>query len=443
MYLATIKKTFFSECYDIRASSLGEALKYAHKGEKNEFEWAEFNDMFVSIQLGMPFLIFFYNFMEGEWKVEDQLKFDITKYSIARFVYPFISDSIIWTLHRGEHLWRFARPFHLDHHRSRFTSLQEANILHPVDNFIQAVVPYALSMMLTLRVLGYKFSIWEFLFMWINGQMHGFSDHMNFEGFPLSSRFTDFWTSDASLGFTTNTTEEHNAHHHFLLCNYGIWGIVDRIMGTHKTLEQCILDHDKKVRSRLQKTKGISFRKAIWQKWSHIRGEDHHDMVQKNDFKMLCYDFGLYLSAKEADKIAIQLDALSVNEGYISYGDFLEWWLDNQIPALPLDEPDVEKRKRVAETFLKFDTDYSGRLNLQQLTKGFDEINKLLPVRSMAANASELLLKLDMDKNKEIDFNELIAAMSQLTLSLGSEGPKTLPAARRRSHKLNGGGLYN
>lgn len=91
-------------------------------------------------------------------------------------------------------------------------------------------------------------------------------------------------------------------------------------------------------------------------------------------------------------------------KGVLCYTDFLTTMIDEQ---------QLAKREACFEAFRAFDTDRSGRLSVAELKAAVDSWGGRASNISLE-EASEILIKVDVDGSGEIDFEEFMQMMSQI-----------------------------
>jgi len=136
---------------------------------------------------------------------------------------------------------------------------------------------------------------------------------------------------------------------------------------------------------------------------------DQSGSIDSTEFRNLCYGLGYFLSPTELD-LAIKLLDKDGNKT-ISYQEFHSWWTSSdRFKKLSLDDERQEKLSEVFQTFKSFDTENSGVLKGEQITK----LHKYLVSKQFTTlHRDAFLADLDTDRNMSISFNEFVDWISR------------------------------
>jgi sterol desaturase/sphingolipid hydroxylase (fatty acid hydroxylase superfamily) len=317
---------------------------------------------------------------ESSWNVATQLALSfqiIVSYFVIRFLYAFVFDFLFWASHRIMHTQQFYW-LHKLHHIKQFAHFKSNLDFDVFDLLFEGVICERIAICIVLSCFGMNFNVICWSFFSMNVLIFSFSVHIPFSE-DLYSRFCDFLSSDKSFGISTPAQADHVCHHYFMKTNLGTFAIIDRLVGTYGCQHELKRIHDNRCRARLVRSGNTSYRRAIWSKYAHIYGDLGCDYLRASDFFHICLEFGLYIGHKQASKIAGTLDH-DRNPGYISFGSFLDWWLENH-PELSMNEKAIKKRLKIVEIFKKYDPKFRGVLVGEKVNEAWSELRMLLPMR--------------------------------------------------------------
>jgi len=126
----------------------------------------------------------------------------------------FVTDFMIYFIHRGLHIPILYKYIHKPHHTYRYTTPFSSHAFHPVDGWAQGVPYYIFA-----YIFPFHHILWVVMFVFINFWTISIHDQVDF-----SSHFS--WI---------NSTGHHTIHHAEFNYNYGqYFTLWDRIMHTHK-----------------------------------------------------------------------------------------------------------------------------------------------------------------------------------------------------------------
>eukprot|EP00457_Paulinella_chromatophora_P018265 gb/GEZN01019536.1/.p1 GENE.gb/GEZN01019536.1/~~gb/GEZN01019536.1/.p1 ORF type:complete len:189 (-),score=40.63 gb/GEZN01019536.1/:151-681(-) len=141
--------------------------------------------------------------------------------------------------------------------------------------------------------------------------------------------------------------------------------------------------------------------KSLFKKYD----KDGSNSINSAEFKNLVYDMGFCLNKEETETAVKYIDA--DDSGKVEFGEFKAWWIknakDNKLEYL-LSEETLGLASTVAKCFLYFDADRSGSVDAKELTALLTH----LQLKKTEAETKELMVKLDHNKDKTIQFNEFI-----------------------------------
>jgi len=152
-----------------------------------------------------------------------RLYYSVEDYGWAYFFFSipfflFVTDSLIYFIHRGLHHSLIYRYIHKPHHTYRWTTPYSSHAFHPVDGFSQGV-PYYLF----IFVFPFHYTLWIAMFLFVNFWTISIHDQVDF-GF---------------LNTVFNSTDHHTIHHVDFLYNYGqYFTLWDRLGGSYRHANQ-------------------------------------------------------------------------------------------------------------------------------------------------------------------------------------------------------------
>eukprot|EP01100_Stratorugosa_tubuloviscum_P010957 TRINITY_DN47_c0_g2_i3.p1 TRINITY_DN47_c0_g2~~TRINITY_DN47_c0_g2_i3.p1 ORF type:complete len:202 (+),score=99.45 TRINITY_DN47_c0_g2_i3:63-668(+) len=129
---------------------------------------------------------------------------------------------------------------------------------------------------------------------------------------------------------------------------------------------------------------------------------DESSTIDEKEFRNLCYSFGHVLSEEE-----LRFAILSLSQsGHIQYDSFLKWWSNqDRFAKLKLDDVSLKFRNDAYELFRKHDTNGSGSIDKNEFTTFHTEF----VARGFTNKTADNLLEdMDLDRQGDITFNELI-----------------------------------
>jgi sterol desaturase/sphingolipid hydroxylase (fatty acid hydroxylase superfamily) len=154
-----------------------------------------------------------------------KIYFDIAEHGWCYFVFSLVAlivihDTYFYWAHRFMHLPGIFERVHKVHHRSNNPTPFAAFSFHPIEAVIEFGVIFIVSFLFPIH----RFVILAFALFMIANNVIG---HLGFELYPKG--FTK-----NKLTFWLNTSTNHNMHHKFVSCNYGLYfNIWDRLMATN------------------------------------------------------------------------------------------------------------------------------------------------------------------------------------------------------------------
>jgi len=127
-------------------------------------------------------------------------------------------------------------------------------------------------------------------------------------------------------------------------------------------------------------------------------------LIDKNEFKMLCYDFGHFFSDEELHIAIREVDTQGL--GQIGYEDFIKWWSTaDRFTQFNLNNEALELRQKASATFQRFDTEKLGYINSADFPAFWTFLQ-----REGLTDKDEAACKEDLDQNSDgnIQFNEYV-----------------------------------
>ncbi len=155
----------------------------------------------------------------------NKIYFHLSEHSVAYFIFStaliiFLHDAYFYWIHRMMHHPLLYERVHKAHHLSKDPTPWAAFAFHPSEALIEiAFVPliiYTIPLHVAALVI---FGVWQVTFNVIG--------HLGYEIFPRN-------TIRHRLFKWVNTSTNHNMHHKFVRCNYGLYfSLWDRLMNTN------------------------------------------------------------------------------------------------------------------------------------------------------------------------------------------------------------------
>jgi Ca2+-binding EF-hand superfamily protein len=140
--------------------------------------------------------------------------------------------------------------------------------------------------------------------------------------------------------------------------------------------------------------------KIIFEKWAGSGA----NVITKDQFKNLVFDYGYFLSDSELE---MSLKVLDQNgDGQIQYDEFLQWWnQENRFDKLKLDDTMMLVVNKASEVFRKIDSNMNGIIDSGE----YNSLFKLMKESGLTAKEpANLKMDLDRDGDGQISFNEYI-----------------------------------
>lgn len=129
-------------------------------------------------------------------------------------VYLFVTETLIYWIHRALHVPLLFKWLHAKHHEFRLPTPLASLSFNPLDSFLQAL-PHHLCLFLFPVHIGVYVGFLSFVTVWAV-MIH---DRLTFFPLPL-----------------VNYTGHHTAHHLYVRCNYGqFFTLWDRLAGTYRS----------------------------------------------------------------------------------------------------------------------------------------------------------------------------------------------------------------
>jgi Ca2+-binding EF-hand superfamily protein len=140
--------------------------------------------------------------------------------------------------------------------------------------------------------------------------------------------------------------------------------------------------------------------------------KDGSGLIDKKEFRAMCYDLGYYLSEGETD-VAFRTINVS-GDGNISYDEFAQFWrTDKRFEKLQLPEEELKRLQAAIAYFQSFDKDMSGQLDREE----FKALHADLVKQKMTTlDVGSCFEELDRDQSGTISFNEYVDWISSAHL---------------------------
>eukprot|EP01125_Pyxidicula_operculata_P019079 TRINITY_DN6895_c0_g1_i1.p1 TRINITY_DN6895_c0_g1~~TRINITY_DN6895_c0_g1_i1.p1 ORF type:complete len:292 (+),score=42.25 TRINITY_DN6895_c0_g1_i1:35-910(+) len=133
-------------------------------------------------------------------------------------LFLFVTDFMIYYIHRGLHVPWFYKNIHKPHHTYRYTTPFSSHAFHCLDGWAQGVPYYIFS-----YIFPFHHLMWLAMFIFVNMWTIMIHDQVDFT---------------AHVGFV-NSTGHHTIHHTEFNYNYGqYFTLWDKFNGTHKDAER-------------------------------------------------------------------------------------------------------------------------------------------------------------------------------------------------------------
>lgn len=184
--------------------------------------WFEIKYSFATFAVFASFVCINFYFASKGW---NQIYRDFNDHSIAYFlfsivVFIIVHDTYFYWTHRFMHLPGVFERIHKVHHMSNNPTPFAAFSFHP----LEAVIEFSIIFLITFIMPVHRYAIFVFAIYMIANNVLG---HLGFEVYPKG--FTK-----NKLTSWLNTSTNHNMHHKFVNCNYGLYfSIWDRLMKTN------------------------------------------------------------------------------------------------------------------------------------------------------------------------------------------------------------------
>jgi len=129
-------------------------------------------------------------------------------------IFLFVTDMMIYFIHRGLHLPGVYHYIHKPHHTYRYTTPFSSHAFHPLDGFAQGLPYYLSTYMFPMHNIQFLC-----LFVFVNLWTISIHDQVDFNGFDFKF---------------LNSTGHHTLHHTRFRYNYGqYFTLWDKICGTY------------------------------------------------------------------------------------------------------------------------------------------------------------------------------------------------------------------
>eukprot|EP01129_Flabellula_baltica_P012153 TRINITY_DN5440_c0_g2_i1.p2 TRINITY_DN5440_c0_g2~~TRINITY_DN5440_c0_g2_i1.p2 ORF type:complete len:175 (+),score=37.17 TRINITY_DN5440_c0_g2_i1:57-527(+) len=129
--------------------------------------------------------------------------------------------------------------------------------------------------------------------------------------------------------------------------------------------------------------------------------------LDRNETREFCYQLGYYLSDEQLDVLFLSVD--DDNNGVLSFDEWLES-VNHQGHTQQLATLFSEKGKQAADYFRYFDTDKSGKLNIDEFKGLYSDLLRYGLVDASSTPESAIAV-LDKDNDGTVEFNEYMAWM--------------------------------
>lgn len=136
---------------------------------------------------------------------------------------------------------------------------------------------------------------------------------------------------------------------------------------------------------------------------------DHNGYISLDEFQAMLRDHGIDLRGAALQLAHRELDVNG--DRRISYEEFVSWKRSSAFESLSLDDEKLEQRKRLAETFDRFDEDGDGIIDREEFRLLYMELDDLGLVN---CDQDTLLQQIDRNNNRQVEFNELVFFMERL-----------------------------
>jgi len=155
-------------------------------------------------------------------------------YMFARAIQAVIIDFVFYTMHFMTHTKRFYY-LHKRHHNNKYMNIFTAFEQNSLDAILDSWVTLGISDIILLFCGQFQISGFWVIVMQLWPLYASIAVHLPYEVF-LFSRWCDFCPIlDMFLGMDS-ATMDHIGHHYLGVCNYGAFGITDRMFDTHVPL---------------------------------------------------------------------------------------------------------------------------------------------------------------------------------------------------------------
>eukprot|EP00833_Pecoramyces_ruminatium_P002809 jgi/Orpsp1_1/1176841/evm.model.c7180000059218.2 len=131
--------------------------------------------------------------------------------------------------------------------------------------------------------------------------------------------------------------------------------------------------------------------------------KDNSGTITIDEFKLMAYDLGYYLSDNELNMAIKKLDKNGGDS--VTYNDFCVWWKDSdRWKNIKSSEENENILSRISEQFQNFDTDKSGTIDRNEFRDFWKAVNNKKWVSKYQERT--MFEKLDSNNDGEISFNE-------------------------------------
>lgn len=136
---------------------------------------------------------------------------------------------------------------------------------------------------------------------------------------------------------------------------------------------------------------------------------DHNGYISLDEFQAMLKDHGIDLRGAALELAHRELDLNG--DRRISYDEFVTWKRNSTFESLSLDDAKLEQRKRIAETFDRFDEDGDGVIDREEFRLLYMELDD---IGLVDCDQETLMQRIDRNNNRQIEFNELVFYMENL-----------------------------
>lgn len=162
-------------------------------------------------------------------------------------------------------------------------------------------------------------------------------------------------------------------------------------------------DYDEKAGFASETNKGLSQR--MFERYDF----DHNGFISLDEFQAMLRDHGIDLRGTALELAHRELD--TNGDRSISYEEFVAWKRNSAFESLSFDDAKLEQRKRLAETFDRFDEDGDGIIDREEFRLLYMELDD---IGLVDCDQETLLQRIDRNNNRQVEFNEFLYFMENL-----------------------------